>query len=104
MSFRPIFWYGRCSGSPIKRIRILESGSFLLVKSGIRKIWVQETGTPGFGIRKTAQHKESRIPLTIGILSPSFTDKDFGIQYSVIYGEESSLGSLTWGDLIQAVL
>lgn len=65
---------------------------------------MQETGTPGFGIWKTAQLKESRIPLTIGILSPSFTDKDSGIQYSVIYGEESSLGSLTWGDLIQAVL
>lgn len=65
---------------------------------------MQETGTPGFGIRKTAQLKESRIPLTIGILSPSFTDKDSGIQYSVIYEEESSLGSITWGDLIQAVL
>ena len=103
MSFRLIFWYGGCSGSPIKRIQILESGNFLLVKSGIRKILSAGNRNP-WALESGKQLKESRIPLTIGILSPNFTDKESGIQYSVIHGEESSLGSLTWGDLIQAVL
>ena len=70
----------------------LESGKFEYRKP---ESWAFESGK---------QLKESRITLTIGILSPSFTDKESGIQYPVIHGEESSLGSLTWGDLIQAVL
>ena len=39
---------------PYKKIRIPESGKWLLVESGIRKIWFVESGILGFGIRKTA--------------------------------------------------
>ena len=50
-----------CNTSP----HVNESGKFLLVKSG----------TLDFEIQK--QLKESRIPVTIGIRDPSFTDKDW---------------------------
>ena len=39
---------------PNKKIRIPEYGKWLLMESGIRKIWFVESGILGFGIRKTA--------------------------------------------------
>ena len=48
--------------APYEAIQIPEVRKFLLVESGI-------------------QLKESGIPLTFGILNPSSTDKEFGIQY-----------------------
>ena len=91
----------------IKGIRIPESGTIFACK--ICESEKFECRKPeSWALESGKQLKESRIPLTIGILSPSFTDKESGIQYPVIHGEESSfsssLGSLTWGDLIQAVL
>ena len=87
----------------IKGIRIPESGTIFACKSCESGKFECRKAEP-WALESGKQFKESRIPLTIGILSPSFTDKESGIHYSVIYGEESSLGSLTWGDLIQAVL
>ena len=58
---------------------ILNPGKFCL--------WNPEPWT----LKSRKQVKESRIPVTIGIRDPSFTDKESGIQYleSGIHGEES---------------
>ena len=55
-----------CFSPHVRESVIPESGKILLVDSGIL----------GFGIRNTA-HKESGIPLAIGIQNPSSTQKDW---------------------------
>ena len=72
-------------------MRISESRKSFLVEPRIREIFLVEFGILGFGIQ--IQLKESGIPLTIGIQSPNFTDKESGIQFleSGIHDVESRI-------------
>ena len=76
---------------------------FLFVETGIREVFLVDSGNLGFGIRNTLELKESGIPLTIKIRNPSSTDKETGFQYleSEIHGVESKiqncLGFLSMG-------
>jgi len=76
------------SFAPCKRIRIRESGKFLLVESGIRKIWFVESGILGFGIRNTAQ----------GIRNPT-NPAIWNQEYTASNPESKTvLDFLTWGE------
>ena len=78
-------------------------GRFLFVETGIREVFLVDSGNLGFGIRNTLELKESGIPSTIKIRNPSSTDKETGFQYleSKINGVESKiqkcLGFLSMG-------
>ena len=77
-----------CFSPHVRESVIAESGKILLVDSGIL----------GFGIRNTA-HKESGIPLAIGIQNPSSTQKDWNPE-SMAWNPDSKtvLDSLLCGD------
>ena len=99
-------WCQSCNTSPhIKKsgnfcFQNPESRKFLLVESWIQEIFASRILNPGkfclwnpepWTLKCRKQLKESRIPVTIGIRDPSFTDKESGIQYleSGIHGDES---------------
>ena len=77
-----------CFSPHVRESVIPESEKILLVDSGIL----------GFGIRNTA-HKESGIPLAIGIQNPSSTQKDWNPE-SMAWNPDSKtvLDSLLCGD------
>jgi len=56
------------------------TGKFLFVETGIREVFLVDSGNLGFGIRNTLELKESGIPLTIKIQNPSSTDKETGFR------------------------
>ena len=63
--------------APYKGIQIPESGKFLLVESGIRKTFLEESGILGSETRKTAQEIRNPLP---GIWILDSTDKESGVQ------------------------
>ena len=77
-----------------------ESRKFLLVESWIQEIFASRILNPGkfclcnpelWTLKSRQRLKDSKVPVTIGIRDPSFTDKESGIQYleSGIHNEES---------------
>ena len=60
-----------------KGIQIPESGKFLLVESGIRKTFLEESGILGSETRNTAQEIRNPLP---GIWILDSTDKESGVQ------------------------
>ena len=63
--------------APYKGIQIPESGKFLLVESGIRKTFLEESGILGSETRNTAQEIRNPLP---GFRILDSTDKESGVQ------------------------
>ena len=57
---------------------ILNPGNFYLWNPESRKVLLVESGP--WTLKSRKRLKESRIPVTIGIRDPSFTDKESGIR------------------------
>ena len=76
--------------APYKGIQIPQSGKFLLVESGIRKTFLEESGILGSETWNTAQEIRNPVP---GIWILDSTDKESGIQYleSRVHGVESRI-------------